>query len=36
MFKGVKAPMGTYVYFIVVELQNGTSETYKGNITLIR
>ena len=36
MFKGVKAPMGTYVYFIVVELQDGTSETHKGNITLIR
>lgn len=36
MFKGLKAPMGTYVYFIVVELQDGSSETYKGNITLIR
>jgi len=28
--------MGTYVYFIVVELQDGSSETHKGNITLIR
>jgi gliding motility-associated-like protein len=36
MFKGLKAPMGTYVYLIVVELQDGSSETYKGNITLIR
>ena len=36
MFKGLKAPLGTYVYFIVVELQDGSSETYKGNITLIR
>lgn len=36
IFKGLKAPMGTYVYFIVVELQDGSSETYKGNITLIR
>lgn len=36
MFKGVKAPMGTYVYLIVVELQDGSTETYKGNITLIR
>lgn len=36
MFKGLKAPMGTYVYYIVVELQDGSSETHKGNITLIR
>ena len=35
-FKGIKAPMGTYVYLIVVELQDGSSETHKGNITLIR
>lgn len=35
-FKGQKAPAGTYVYLIQIQLQDGTAEIYKGNITVIR
>ena len=35
-YKGKKAPMATYVYYITITLQNGTTEVNKGNITLIR
>lgn len=33
---GKPAEEGTYIYQIIVQLSNGTTETYKGNITLIR
>jgi len=34
--KGKELPQGTYVYYLVFELDNGTTESHKGNITLIR
>jgi gliding motility-associated-like protein len=35
-YKGKKAPMATYVYYISITLKNGATEVNKGNITLIR
>jgi gliding motility-associated-like protein len=34
--KGQPAPAGTYVYIISVRYQGGQTETFRGNITLIR
>ena len=34
--KGKELPQCTYVYYLVFELDNGTTESHKGNITLIR
>jgi gliding motility-associated-like protein len=34
--KGKDLPQGTYVYYLVFELTDGTTESHKGNITLIR
>ena len=36
MYKGRQAPAGTYVYVLILGLTDGTSETYRGNITLMR
>jgi gliding motility-associated-like protein len=36
MFKGKQAPAGTYVYVLLLGLTDGTTETYRGNITLMR
>ncbi|NDA60723.1 MAG: hypothetical protein EBX50_01650 [Chitinophagia bacterium] len=36
MYKGKPAPAGTYVYVLVLGLTDGTTETYRGNITLMR
>lgn len=35
-YNGKPAEEGTYIYQIIVQLGNGTTETYKGNITLVR
>lgn len=35
-YKGKPAEAGTYIYQIMVQLSDGTTETYKGNITLLR
>jgi gliding motility-associated-like protein len=35
-YKGKPAESGTYIYQIMVQLSDGTTETYKGNITLLR
>lgn len=35
-YKGQKAAAGTYVYLIQIQLQDGNTEMYKGNITIIR
>ncbi|MBX7109745.1 MAG: gliding motility-associated C-terminal domain-containing protein [Chitinophagales bacterium] len=35
-FKGVPEETGTYVYFITATFLDGTSETRRGNVTLIR
>jgi gliding motility-associated-like protein len=36
MFKGKLAPAGTYVYVLILGLTDGTTETLRGNITLVR
>lgn len=36
MYKGKPAPAGTYVYVLILSLTDGTTETYRGNITLLR
>jgi gliding motility-associated-like protein len=36
MYKGKPAPAGTYVYVLILGLTDGTTETQRGNITLIR
>lgn len=35
-FRGRQAPAGTYVYVVVLGLTDGTTETHRGNITLLR
>lgn len=35
-YNGKPAEEGTYIYQVIVQLNNGTTETYKGNITLVR
>jgi gliding motility-associated-like protein len=35
-YKGLPAPEGTYVYVIVVQLVTGETETYNGNISILR
>ena len=35
-YKGRVADNGTYVYYIIITLLNGTTEEVKGNITLFR
>ncbi|MEY3946873.1 MAG: hypothetical protein RJB03_1579 [Bacteroidota bacterium] len=35
-YKGQKAPQGTYVYVVVLQLQDGKTDTQKGTITLLR
>lgn len=35
-YKGAPMPMGVYVYQIRVSFANGTSESYDGNVTLMR
>lgn len=35
-FKGKPGPMGTYVYLIVLEMQDGSTLTRKGNVTIVR
>lgn len=35
-YNGKPAEVGTYIYQIIVLLSDGTTETYKGNITLLR
>jgi gliding motility-associated-like protein len=35
-YKGKPAEAGTYIYQIMVQLVDGTVESYKGNITLLR
>jgi len=35
-YKGQKAPAGTYVYLIKVQIEGGGTEMIKGNITIIR
>lgn len=34
--KGKELPQGTYVYYFIIELENGTKESHKGNVTLMR
>jgi gliding motility-associated-like protein len=36
MYKGKPAPAGTYVYVLILGLTDGTSETQRGSITLVR
>lgn len=36
LYKGKSAENGTYVYYILITLLNGTTEEVKGNITLFR
>lgn len=36
MYKGKPAAAGTYVYVVILGLTDGTTETYRGNITLMR
>lgn len=35
-FRGKPAPAGTYVYVLILGLTDGSTETYRGNITLLR
>jgi gliding motility-associated-like protein len=35
-FRGKPAPAGTYVYVLILGLTDGTTETHRGNITLLR
>jgi len=35
-YQGQKAPAGTYVYLIKVQVEGGGTEMIKGNITIIR
>ncbi|MDO9157587.1 MAG: gliding motility-associated C-terminal domain-containing protein, partial [Sediminibacterium sp.] len=35
-YNGKPAEAGTYIYQLIVLLTDGTTETYKGNITLLR
>ncbi|MGC4057876.1 MAG: PKD domain-containing protein [Chitinophagaceae bacterium] len=35
-YKGQAMPMGVYVYMIRISFENGTSESYNGNVTLMR
>ncbi len=35
-YKGKRSAAGTYVYLIKVQLEDGTKEIYKGNITILR
>ncbi len=35
-FKGQPSPFGVYVYLIKVSYANGLSESYQGNVTLLR
>lgn len=35
-FKGIEQEMGVYVYFANISFSDGTTELYKGNVTLIR
>ncbi len=35
-FNGVDQPVGVYLYFIEATLQNGMTEKYDGNVTLLR
>jgi gliding motility-associated-like protein len=35
-YKGKEQPMGVYIYSIKAELENGKTEEYKGNVTLVR
>jgi gliding motility-associated-like protein len=35
-FNGVNQPTGVYIYLIKVSFTNGASESYQGNVTLIR
>jgi gliding motility-associated-like protein len=34
--KGKQLPQGTYVYYLIIELEDGTVESKKGSITLMR
>lgn len=35
-FRGAPSPTGTYVYVVVVQLTTGETETYQGNISILR
>ncbi len=35
-YNGKPAEAGTYIYQLIIELKDGSRETYKGNITLLR
>lgn len=35
-YAGQSVPVGVYTYFVSIELQNGQTRTYKGDLTLLR
>jgi gliding motility-associated-like protein len=35
-YRGNKAPPGTYLYVLILKMEDGSSKTVKGNVTLIR